>query len=65
MTSDAGTGPSVSLGCFSGINFVVVFELIGIITESNVPSFLNIICGSYVIPLRYVFKLIGLSEGQA
>ena len=26
----AGTGPSVPLGCFSGLKLVVVFELIGI-----------------------------------
>ena len=30
------------------------------------PHSLNIICGFYVIPLHYVFKLIGFeSDGQA
>ena len=31
--------PWVSMGCFSGLKLVVVFELIGILMESNVPSF--------------------------
>ena len=31
-------GPSVPLGCFLGLKLVVVFELIGTLTKSNVPS---------------------------
>ena len=39
-----------------------MFELIGILTESNVPSFFeHNMRFSYVIPLGYVFKLIGFS----
>ena len=34
----AGTGPSLPLGCFSGLKLIVVFELIGILTKSNVPT---------------------------
>ena len=35
----AGTGPSVPLGWSSGLKLAVVFECIGILTESNDPSF--------------------------
>ena len=38
MTSLRWNLPICTLGCFSVLKLVVVFELIGILTESNVPS---------------------------
>ena len=62
----AGTGPYVPLGCFSGLKLVVVFELIGILTESNVPSFfehnMRFLCYSAALCIQInMFQ----SKGQA
>ena len=47
--------------CIPGLLLMVVFELIGILIESNIPPFFDIISGFYLIRQRYVLKLIGLS----
>ena len=39
MTSLRLNGPICTMACFFGLKLVVVFELIGILTESNAPSF--------------------------
>ena len=39
VTSFRWNRPYIPLGCFLGLKLVAVFELISILTESNVPSF--------------------------
>ena len=62
----AGTGPYVPLGCFAGLKLVAVFELIGILMESNVPSFfernMRFLCYSAALYIKiHRFQ----SQGQA
>ena len=39
MTSFRWNWPTCTLGCFSGLKLVAVFEMIGILMQSNIPPF--------------------------
>ena len=65
VTSFHWTRPICNPGLPLGSKFVVVFEMIGILMESNLSSFFSIILGLYVILMRHVFKSTGLrSKGR-
>ena len=59
MTSLRWVRPICTPGCLSGLKFVNMLELIGILTESDFPSVFEHILGFNVILMHYVFKLTG------